>query len=72
MWLASSKDVMGSRANSATTKVFAGIGLALLLAMAANTAFVTLPNKVKQYREKSAVMNFVPGQGKPLSPRITE
>ncbi len=33
------------------TKTFAGVGLLLLLAMAGNTALVTLPNKIRQYRE---------------------
>lgn len=51
LWLASSKDVMGKHVNGPVTKVFAGIGLVILLAMAANTAFVTLPGKVRQYRE---------------------
>lgn len=45
---------MGKFVAGPVTKMFAGIGLAILLAMAANTAFVTLPNKVKQYREKQS------------------
>ncbi|QDV26780.1 Nramp family divalent metal transporter [Aureliella helgolandensis] len=53
LWLASSKDVMGEHVNGPVTKVFAGIGLIVLLAMAANTAFVTLPAKIQQYRESA-------------------
>jgi NRAMP (natural resistance-associated macrophage protein)-like metal ion transporter len=51
-WLSSSKDVMGLYASGTMTKVFAGLGLALLIAMAAYTAIVTLPDKVQRYREK--------------------
>jgi manganese transport protein len=54
LWLASSKAVMGSHASSTTMNVFAGIGLVLLIAMAANTAFYTIPNKIRQYRAKQA------------------
>jgi manganese transport protein len=63
LWLASSKDVMGSHANGTIMKIFAGIGLALLIAMAANTAIVKLPAKIQQYRQKqsSAVVQTQPG-----------
>jgi manganese transport protein len=51
-WLASSKDVMGSFAAKGFTKVFAGLGLILLLAMAGNTAINTLPAKIEQYLDR--------------------
>ena len=51
LWLANSKDVMGEHANGPIMKVFAGIGLVLLIAMAANTAIFKLPPKIKEYRE---------------------
>lgn len=55
LWLASSKDVMGSNTVGTITKVFAGLGLALLIAMAANTAMVTIPGKIRDYRDKQAI-----------------
>ena len=51
LWLSSSKDVMGSHVAGPVTKGFAVIGLVLLLAMGARTAMVTLPEKIKSYRE---------------------
>ena len=54
LWLTSSKDVMGENRNGPILKVFAGIGLVILIAMAANTAIVTLPAKIEQYRAKQA------------------
>lgn len=54
LWLASSRDVMGSHKNGPVLTTFAAIGLVLLLAMAARTAIVTLPNKIQQYREKQS------------------
>ena len=56
LWLATSKDVMGRHSGGTLTKFFAGIGLTLLIAMAARTAIVTLPNKIQQYREKQAAV----------------
>lgn len=53
-WLARSRKVMGNHASGPGTQVFAGIGLVLLLAIAANTAFVKLPGMVDQYRGRSA------------------
>ena len=53
-WLARSRKVMGNHASGPGTQVFAGIGLVLLLAIAANTAFVKLPGMVNQYRQPSA------------------
>ncbi|MEZ6137356.1 MAG: divalent metal cation transporter [Pirellulaceae bacterium] len=59
LWLTSSQDVMGEHVNPLRTKIIAGIGFALLLAMAANTAFVTLPAKVQQYRASFATADQV-------------
>ncbi len=53
-WLSRSKAVMGRHASGVGTQVFAGIGLALLLAIAANTAFVKLPDMIEDYREPAA------------------
>jgi NRAMP (natural resistance-associated macrophage protein)-like metal ion transporter len=54
LWLASSKDVMGSHRNGPVLNIFAGIGLVLLIAIAARTAIVTLPDKIQQYRANQA------------------
>jgi Mn2+/Fe2+ NRAMP family transporter len=60
LWLTSSRDVMGESLNGPITKAFAGIGLVLLIAMAARTAIVTLPAGIQKYREsKSAAATFV-------------
>lgn len=50
LWLTSSKDIMGEHVNSPATKVVAGIGLIMLIAIAAKTALVDLPKKVGDYR----------------------
>lgn len=49
LWLTSSRDVMGDHANHRSTIVFGLVGVALLLAMAAKTALVDLPPKVRKY-----------------------
>ena len=54
LWLTSRKDIMGEHGNSPATNVFAGIGLLLLLAIAARTAFVKLPEMVNDYRNPPA------------------
>ena len=54
LWLASSKDVMGSHAARPATIAFAGLGLAVLIAIAANTAINTVPNKIRNYINKNA------------------
>lgn len=51
LWLSSSKDVMGSHVASVPTKTFAAVGLAVLIAIAANTAINTLPNSIKKYMD---------------------
>ena len=55
LWLTSSRDVMGDHVNSPATTAFAGIGLLLLVAMAAKTAFVDLPRKVNAYLHPETV-----------------
>lgn len=49
LWLTSRRDVMGDRTNGTGTMVLAGVGLVLLLGMAANTAFISIPKKVNDY-----------------------
>jgi manganese transport protein len=54
LWLTSSRDVMGDQVNGPVTITVAGVGLVLLVAMAARTALVTLPASIEGYREKPA------------------
>lgn len=54
LWLTSSRDVMGTSLNGPVVKVFAGMGLVLLIAMAARTALVTLPENIQKYRDAQA------------------
>ena len=54
LWLTSSRDVMGERLNGPITNAFAGIGLVILIAMAARTALVTLPDSIQKYRDSPA------------------
>lgn len=49
LWLTSSRDVMGQRVNGPVTITIASVGLILLLAIAARTALVTLPNSIQGY-----------------------
>lgn len=49
LWLASSRDVMGSHVTGIPMRIFAGIGLILLIAMARDTAFNKLPKTVNDY-----------------------
>ncbi len=53
LWLASSKDVMGSHAARPATITFAAVGLVVLIAIAANTAINTVPNKIQNYINKN-------------------
>ncbi len=55
LWLTQSKEVMGEQANRPVTNLFAGIGLLLLIAIAARTALVTLPSKIQHYRQPSVL-----------------
>lgn len=50
LWLSSSKEIMGENANGTGTKVFAGIGFVILLALACKTAFNDMPKKFNAYR----------------------
>lgn len=49
LWLTSSRDVMGENVNTPATTAFAGVGLLMLIAMAAKTAIVDLPPKIDAY-----------------------
>ncbi len=63
-WLTSRRDIMGDNVNGPVVKFIACVGLILLLAMAGKTAFITLPDKVKKYREslqKPLVSAELPG-----------
>jgi Mn2+/Fe2+ NRAMP family transporter len=71
LWLTSSRDVMGENVSGRITKVFAGIGLALLIAMAARTAFVTLPQSIQDYRESKTTATLTPGNPPGLD-RLTQ
>jgi len=53
LWLTSRRDVMGEHANGPVTNLLGGLGIVLLVAMAGRTAFVSLPEKIQQYRESS-------------------
>ncbi|MDG2220051.1 MAG: Nramp family divalent metal transporter [Rubripirellula sp.] len=59
-WLTNQRDIMHSQVNSTTAKVFGGLGLALLLVIAGKTALITLPNSVRNYRQKSQQVEPAP------------
>ena len=61
-WLTSSRQVMGRHVSGPATKTFAAIGFAVLLAIAANTAFFKLPDKIRDYQ--SPATQKEPGQAK--------
>ena len=50
LWLTAQEDVMGQHVNGTRTKILAGVGFLLLLAMAANTALVKLQAQIERYR----------------------
>lgn len=50
-WLTNQSDIMGKDKNTTVMNALAGIGFVLLLAMAAYTAGVTIPSKLKGLRE---------------------
>ena len=52
LWLASSREVMGMHAAGIPTRVFAGLGLGLLIVMAADTAINKLPKTIREYRAR--------------------
>ncbi len=51
-WLTSRREIMGPLCNRPTTNVLAGIGFLLLLAIAAYTAAVVIPQTIDQYRHE--------------------
>lgn len=73
LWLASSPDVMGTHAASNATRAFAGIGLALLIAMAADTAINKLPETFAKYRARFESQAILPtASGQPESAATSE
>ena len=60
LWLTSRRDVMGDHVNSPATTAFAGIGLVLLLAMAARTAFVSIPAGLEKMRNQAKASAVAP------------
>ena len=54
LWLTSRRDVMGRHLNRPLTTGIALLGFVILLAMAANTAFVKLPEQIQKYRQQAA------------------
>ncbi|MDA1051489.1 MAG: divalent metal cation transporter [Planctomycetota bacterium] len=50
-WLTNRTDIMGADRNTPTVNVLAGLGFALLLAMAGYTACVSIPTNVKKMRQ---------------------
>ena len=52
LWLTSRKDVMGEHKSGPATLGFAAIGLVLLIVMAGKTAFVDMPEKYNQWKER--------------------
>nr|WP_271978217.1 Nramp family divalent metal transporter [Rubripirellula sp.] len=57
LWLSSNREILGEHAASKQIKLFALLGFILLLAMAARTAFVTLPKKLNDYRNASVIFD---------------
>ncbi len=73
LWLTSSRDVMGDNVNGPATKCLAGVGLVILLLIAAKTAF-ELPESVSKYLDASAEAVVEPaeeGQNPPAVPITT-
>ncbi len=68
LWLASSKDVMGSHAARPATITFAAVGLVVLIAIAANTAINTVPNKIQDYIKTNAEQQST--DTNPIAPTI--
>ena len=57
-WLTCRRDIMGEHVNGPFLKSMGALGLLLLIAMAANTAFVKLPAKIGDYRNKQNSMRL--------------
>lgn len=60
LWLTSSADVMGQHVNRPAITAIAALGLLMLIAMAAKTAFVDLPAKVDSYLHPASAVDVVP------------
>ena len=56
---------MGSHAAGTPTKIFAGIGLVVLLAIAANLAINKLPASINKYLDDSAAETTPESTGEP-------
>lgn len=54
LWLSNSRSVMGRHVSHPATRLFATLGLVLLLAIAARTALVQLPASIQNYRQTAA------------------
>jgi len=66
LWLASSREVMGVHAAGIGTRVIAGIGLVLLIAIAADTAINKLPKTVSDYRARLEAESIEPTESRQL------
>ena len=60
LWLTSSRDIMGQHVNRPATIAIGVVGVVLLIAIAAKTAFVDLPPKVKSYLSPPAIEQVEP------------
>ena len=72
LWLSSSKDIMGCHAASTPTKTVAAVGLAVLIAIAANTAINTLPNSIKKYMAEPSEETAPEEASVPESPPVAD
>jgi manganese transport protein len=71
LWLTSSRDVMGEHVNGPGTIAFAGVGLVMLIAIAAKTAFVDLPKKVDDYLHPAPVTALSEGIKTPVTANVS-
>lgn len=67
LWLTSSRDVMGEHVNGPITKTLGGLGLVMLIAMAAKTAFVDLPQKIEDYRQATVTQKVETAELQPTA-----
>ena len=72
LWLSSRKDIMGCHAASTPTKTVAAVGLAVLIAIAANTAINTLPNSIKKYMAEPSEETAPEEASVPESPPVAD
>ncbi|MEO2014648.1 MAG: divalent metal cation transporter, partial [Fuerstiella sp.] len=70
LWLTSSRDIMGEHVNGPGTIAFAGLGLVMLIAMAAKTAF-ELPEKVDSYLHPPAATAVSDDQTTPFNSTVS-